>query len=54
LVKGRSFVIEDDVKDITRAVLDHRLIYRNKEGRTNALTGIIQKETERLARLRLY
>jgi len=54
LVKGRTFVIEDDVKDIARAVLDHRLIYRNKDGRANALAGIIQKETERLARLRLY
>ena len=54
LVKGRSFVIEDDVKDISRGVLDHRLIYRNKEGRQNALAGIIHKETERLAKLRLY
>lgn len=54
LVKGRTFVIEDDVKDITRAVLDHRLIYRNKEGRANALNTIVNKETERLAKLRLY
>ncbi len=54
LVKGRTFVIEDDVKDITRAVLDHRLIYRNKEGKQNALNSIINKETERLARLRLF
>ncbi len=54
LVKGRTFVIEDDVKDISRAVLEHRLIYRNKEGRANALAGIINKEGERLARLRLF
>lgn len=54
LVKGRSFVIEDDVKDIARAVLDHRLIYRNKEGRMKALDGIIAKETDRLAKLKLY
>lgn len=54
LVKGRSFVIEDDVRDITRAVLDHRLIYRNKEGRATALNSIIGKEAERLARLRLF
>jgi MoxR-like ATPase len=54
LVKGRTYVIEDDIKDISRAVLDHRLIYRNKEGRQHALTGIIHKETERLARLRLF
>ena len=54
LVKGRTFVIEDDVKDISRAVLEHRLIYRNKEGRANALAGIVNKEGERLAKLRLY
>ncbi|MBS1689785.1 MAG: MoxR family ATPase [Bacteroidetes bacterium] len=54
LVKGRTFVIEDDVKDIAHAVLDHRLVYRNKEGRQKALEGIINKEAERLARLKLY
>jgi MoxR-like ATPase len=54
LVKGRTFVIEDDVKDIAHAVLDHRLIYRNKEGRQRALEGIINKEAERLAKLKLY
>lgn len=54
LLRGRSFVIEDDVKDIARAVLEHRLIYRNKEGRQKAIDGIIQKEAERLARLKLY
>ena len=54
LVKGRSFVIEDDVKDLSRPVLDHRLIYRNKEGRQNALNAIINKEAERLAKLRLF
>ncbi len=54
LVAGRTYVIEDDVKDIARAVLEHRLIYRNKEGKMKALEGIINKETERLAKLKLY
>ncbi len=54
LVKGRTFVIEDDVKDIAYAVLDHRLVYRNKDGRQHALNSIINKETERLARLKLH
>lgn len=54
LVQGRTFVIEDDVKAIARPVLDHRLIYRNKEGRATALNSIVNKETERLAKLRLY
>lgn len=54
LVRGRTFVIEDDVKDIAREVLEHRLLYRNKEGRQNAINSIINKEAERLARLKLY
>jgi len=54
LVKGRSFVIEDDVADLARPVLEHRLIFRNKEGRQNALTAIVQKEGERLAKLRIH
>jgi MoxR-like ATPase len=54
LVKGRTYVIEDDVKDIARLVLEHRLVYRNKEGKLKALDGIINKETERLAKLKLY
>lgn len=54
LVKGRTYVIEDDVKDIARNVLDHRLIYRNKEARLKALDGIINKEVDRLAKLKLY
>jgi MoxR-like ATPase len=54
LVKGRSFVIEDDIKDTAFSILDHRLIYRNKEGKQNALNSIISKEVERLAKLKLY
>ncbi|MES2477658.1 MAG: MoxR family ATPase [Bacteroidota bacterium] len=53
LVKGRVFVTEDDVKDIAIAVLDHRLVYKNKEGKTNALKSIITKEIERLAKLKI-
>ena len=37
LVHGRTYVIEDDVKDTARAVLEHRLIYRNKDGKLKAL-----------------
>jgi MoxR-like ATPase len=53
LVKGRTFVIEDDIKDTAFAILDHRLIYRNKEGKQSALNSIITKEIERLAKLKL-
>lgn len=54
LVKGRTFVIEDDVAEIAYQVLEHRLIYRNKDGKQNALNSIIKKESERLAKLKLY
>jgi MoxR-like ATPase len=54
LVQGRNFVIEDDLRDIAHATLDHRLLYRNKEGRQKALESITLKETERLAGLKLY
>ncbi len=53
LVKGRSFVTEDDVKEIAQSVLEHRLVFKNKEGRANALRGIINKEIERLAKLKI-
>lgn len=54
LLRGRTFVIEDDVKDIAYEVLEHRLLYRNKDGKQNALNSIIHKEAERLAKLKLY
>ena len=54
LVQGRTYVIEDDVKDTARAVLDHRLVYRNKEGKQKAMESIINKEADRLAKLKLY
>ena len=53
LVKGRSFVIEDDVQAIARYVLDHRLIYRNKEAKLKAFDLILQKEMDRLSKLKL-
>lgn len=54
LVRGRSFVIEDDVQAIAKAVLDHRLIYRNREARLKAFDQILQKEMDRLSKLKLY
>lgn len=54
LVNGRSFVIEDDVAEIANAVLDHRLIYKNKEAKQTALKQIVGKEMDRLSKLKLY
>ncbi len=53
LVNGRTFVTEDDIQKITPAVLDHRLIYRNKEAKQNALAKILDKEMERLSKLKI-
>lgn len=52
IVNGRSFVTEDDLQ-ITQAVMDHRLIYRNKEAKTKALGQILAKEMDRLRKLNL-
>lgn len=54
LVNGRTFVIEDDVNEIAFAVLDHRLMYKNKESKQTALNQIITKEIDRLSKLKLY
>lgn len=54
LVKGRNFVIEDDVQAIAKSVLEHRLIYRNKDGRINAFSQILNPEMERLSKLKLF
>jgi MoxR-like ATPase len=53
LVQGRTYVIEDDILDIGKAVLDHRLIYLHKEGRQSALQQLIEKEMNRLRKLKL-
>lgn len=53
LVNGRTFVTEDDLQKITPAVLDHRLIYRNKDAKAKALASILDKEMDRLSKLKL-
>ncbi len=53
LVNGRTYVTEDDLQKITVPVLDHRLIYRNKEAKQKALAGILDKEMDRLSKLKL-
>jgi len=53
LVNGRTFVTEDDIQQLTPAVIDHRLIYRNKEAKQKALAGILDKELSRLSKLKI-
>jgi MoxR-like ATPase len=53
LVNGRTYVTEDDVQQLTLPVLDHRLIYRNKEAKANALKKVLEVEMDRLNKLKL-
>ncbi|MDR2563214.1 MAG: AAA family ATPase [Prevotellaceae bacterium] len=54
LVCGRSFVTEDDVYRLSAPVLNHRLIFRNRDARINALKNITDREITRLGKLNLY
>jgi MoxR-like ATPase len=53
LVNGRTYVTEDDVIDLAHPVLHHRLIYRNKEAKTNSLNQITITEMDRLSKLKI-
>lgn len=53
LVNGKTFVTEDDLQTLTPAVIDHRLIYRNKEAKQKALAGILDKELDRLSKMKI-
>lgn len=52
-VNGRNFVTEDDLAHLTIPVLDHRLIYRNKEAKQKLLQTFVTKEIERLKKINL-
>ena len=53
LVNGRTYVTEDDVKDLAQPVFHHRLIFRNKEAKASALNNIVLAEMDRLSRLKI-
>ncbi|HET6991163.1 MAG TPA: MoxR family ATPase [Bacteroidia bacterium] len=53
LVNQRNFVIEDDIRSVAQPVLHHRLIFRNREASRMALQQVIDRELERLAKLRI-
>ncbi|MDR0560486.1 MAG: MoxR family ATPase [Prevotellaceae bacterium] len=54
LINRRSFVIEDDIQHLAKHILNHRLIFKNKDARDNALNNIVNKEISRLSKLNLY
>lgn len=53
LVNGRTFVTEDDLQKLTPAVLDHRLVFRNRDAKAKSLASILHKEMDRLSRLKI-
>ncbi len=53
LLNGRTYVIEDDVNDLAQPVLNHRLIYRNKDAKANTLNSITVTEMDRLSKLKI-
>jgi MoxR-like ATPase len=53
IVNGRNFVTEEDVANLAEVVINHRLVFRNREAQQNALKKIVQKEVTRLAKLKL-
>jgi MoxR-like ATPase len=54
LVNGRTYVTEDDVAQLTHPVIDHRLVYRNREARSKALGNILARELDRLRKIRVH
>ena len=53
LINARDYVTENDLQLITHPVLDHRILYRNKEARAKLLYQILDKEMDRLSKLNL-
>ena len=53
LLNGRSYVIEDDVKHLAHSILNHRLIFKNPDDSDHILSGLVGRELQRLANLKL-
>jgi len=53
LVNGRTYVTEDDIQQLTIPVMEHRMIFRNKEAKATALKKILEVEMDRLNKLKI-
>ncbi len=53
LVNQRNFVIEDDIRALAQSVLHHRLLFRNRDASRMALQQVIDRELDRLSKLRI-
>ncbi|HNP17622.1 MAG TPA: AAA family ATPase [Fulvivirga sp.] len=53
LINKRNYVIEDDLAGLIKPVLQHRLLFKNKNAEGEALDSIVKIEIKRLAKLDL-
>ncbi|GAB4143627.1 MAG: hypothetical protein Fur0041_18690 [Bacteroidia bacterium] len=53
MINKRNYVIEDDIRSLYRPVLQHRLIFRNRDASKSVLNQIVESELKRLSSLRL-
>ena len=49
LINGRKFVSENDLSDLTHPVLQHRLLFKSRDGLENGLQEILSGELKNLA-----
>jgi MoxR-like ATPase len=54
MVKGRTYVIEDDIKDLAFSVLHHRLIFKNRATQQQILDEIITAEMQQLRKMKIH
>jgi MoxR-like ATPase len=53
MVNQRNYVTEDDIRALAHVVLQHRMIFRNREGTAKALQNIVDHEIQRLSKVRI-
>lgn len=53
MVNQRNYVTEDDIRILAHVVLQHRMIFRNREGTARALQNIVDHEIQRLSKVRI-
>jgi MoxR-like ATPase len=52
-INNRTYVIEDDLNNIVKPVIQHRLLFKNKMAETDALDNIVRDEVKKLTKLSL-
>ncbi len=54
LLNDRDYAIEDDIVQLAHSVLDHRLMYKTRDAKINALRRIVDNEMDRLHKLKIH